>query len=304
MVASLVLRCRAICYRILKMQQASLETVLTSTTDPDKSLSFREIEEIRQAHQFVFVCGLHRSGTTLLFRMLREHPSMSGFTNNQVATEWLSMEDEGQYLQAVYPPGLGYGGPGRFAFAPDAHLTEESELLTPENKAQLAVDWFPYWDLTKPFLLEKSPPNILMTRFLQSAFPNSAFVIIERHPVAVSFATEKWCPTGLDSLLNHWLVAHEIFEADRPHLRRVMTVKYEALISDPAAALRNIYSFLEVPPHGTTFEATTEHNRRYFERWNQMLANPETRTSIDECIAHHENRARAFGYSLQTLEIF
>ena len=255
------------------------------------------------AHHFVFLCGLHRSGTTLLFRMLREHPEMTGFANNKVATEWAPLEDEGQFLQGIYPPAMCYGGAGSFAFAPEAHLTETSELLTPENKAQLAVDWFPYWDLSKHFLLEKSPPHLLMTRFLQSAFPNSSFVIIVRHPVAVSLATTKWNPRSLDSLIEHWLVAHETFEADRPHLQRVLTVGYEVLAQEPAATLRKICAFLGVAPHETSFEATTEHNQRYFAQWLEMQENPQSSASIREWIARYEARVRAFGYSLQDLEV-
>jgi hypothetical protein len=274
-----------------------------SSTTSGSALSLDQAREIERAHHFVFCCGLHRSGTTLLFRMLREHPAMSGFTNNKVATEWLALEDEGQFLQSVYPPGIVYGGPGSFAFSPGAHLTEESELLTPENKAQLALEWFPYWDLSKRYLLEKSPPNILMTRFLQSAFTNSSFVTIVRHPVAVSLATTKWSTRTLEKLIEHWLVAHEISEADRPHLRHAMVVKYEKLIAEPDAALREICAFLGVEPHQTTFEATTEHNQKYFTQWREMARNPETSASVREWIERYEPRVRAFGYSLQDLEL-
>ena len=228
---------------------------------------------------------------------------MTGFANNKVATEWTPLEDEGQFLQGIYPPAMCYGGPGRFAFAPEAHLTESSELLTPENKAQLAVDWFPYWDLGKRYLLEKSPPHLLMTRFLQNVFPSSSFVIIVRHPVAVSLATTKWSDRSLDSLIEHWLVAHETFETDRPHLQRVMTVAYEALVEEPAATLRKIYAFLEVAPHPTSFAASTEHNQRYFAQWLEMAGNPESSASILEWSARYEMRVRAFGYSLQDLEM-
>jgi len=274
------------------------------TTGQATALNLEQAREIARAHHFVFCCGLHRSGTTLLFRMLREHPEMSGFTNNQVATEWLALEDEGQFLQSVYPPGIVYGGPGSFAFSPGAHLTEESELLTPDNKAQLALDWFPYWDLSKRYLLEKSPPNILMTRFLQGAFPHTSFVTIVRHPVAVSLATTKWSTRSLDSLIEHWLVAHEIAQADSAHLQRAVTVKYETLIAAPDAALSKIYAALGVEPHPTTFEATTEHNQRYFAQWTDMAKNPETKASVQDWIARYEPRVRAFGYSLQDLEMY
>ena len=54
-------------------------------------------------------------------------------------------------------------------------------------------------DTGKEFLLEKSPPNIIRTRFLQAMFPNSYFINIKRHPIATSLATKKWSKTSLDS---------------------------------------------------------------------------------------------------------
>ena len=43
------------------------------------------------------------------------------------------LEDEGRFLQDVYPTEDVCGGPGRFGFDPRAHLTEASPLLTQEN---------------------------------------------------------------------------------------------------------------------------------------------------------------------------
>ena len=63
-------------------------------------------------HRFVFLAGLHRSGTTLLARLLAAHPEVSGFSGTGVPA------DEGQHLQTVYPAAKVYGGPGRFGFAP------------------------------------------------------------------------------------------------------------------------------------------------------------------------------------------
>ncbi len=284
-------------------ESMSDEELVTYIKATGSKLTPEQASEIAQRHPFGILGGLHRSGTTLLFRMLREHPEISGFANNPYANEWLGAEDEGQYLQSVYPPAIFWGGPGKFAFSPDANLTEESEFLTPESKTRLALEWFPFFDLSKRFLLEKSPPNILWTRFLQSVFPNSWFVIIERHPVAVSLATEKWSPTGLPSLVEHWLVAHETFEKDRPHLRRVMTIKYENLISQPFEVISTIYKFMGLDPHPTTFEATWEHNQKYFAKWRALASDPQSSAAIQECIDRFEARVRAFGYSLQDLEL-
>jgi hypothetical protein len=86
-----------------------------------------------EGHKLVFLAGLHRSGTTLLARLLAAHPEISGFSGTGVPA------DEGQHLQTVYPAAKVYGGPGRFGFAPESHLTEDSALVS-EQSAQTLVE--------------------------------------------------------------------------------------------------------------------------------------------------------------------
>ena len=62
----------------------------------------------------LFVGGLHRSGTTMLARMLAEHPQISGFADTGAPA------DEGQHLQDVYPVISPGRQAGRFAFHGDA----------------------------------------------------------------------------------------------------------------------------------------------------------------------------------------
>jgi hypothetical protein len=243
------------------------------------------------SYNFIFLCGLHRSGTSPLFRTLREHPEISGFRNTGVP------EDEGQHLQTVFPAANVYGGPGRFGFSPEAHLTEKSDLITSENRHRLFEEWSKYWDLAKPWLLEKSPPNLIRTRFLQAVFPNSYFIIIVRHPVAVSLATWKWARSSLDLLMKHWLHCHRLFEQDRPHLRNVLVVRYEDLIQASEPTLAQIYRFLGLTPHCST-PLNPAGNERYFSVWKKLSDETNARGVFRHIAGKYEQEVRLYGYSL------
>jgi hypothetical protein len=93
--------------------------------------------------RYVFICGLHRSGTSVLGRNVARLEDCTGFKDTGVT------ENEGQFLQDVYPIAKVYGGAGKFGFDPRAHLTETSPLLTPENALKLRQSWERYWDASK-----------------------------------------------------------------------------------------------------------------------------------------------------------
>jgi len=190
-------------------------------------------------HALVFVGGLHRSGTSLVASLLTAHPAASGFSGTGVP------EDEGQHLQVVYPTARAFGGPGRFALAEEAHLTESSALSTDASRDALLASWTPHWDLRRRVLVEKSPPNLIRSRFLQALFPGARFVMVQRHPVAVALSTRRWAPElTVESLLEHWFFAWEVFGADRPHLEHVHVVRYEALVADPAGVTAALGDFV------------------------------------------------------------
>jgi hypothetical protein len=248
-----------------------------------------------RGHRFVFVCGLHRSGTSLLFQALRAHPEVSGFADTGAP------EDEGQHLQNVYPPARAFGGPGRFGFDPRAHLTEASPLVSEASREALFAAWSRYWDLKRPVLLEKSPPNLIRTRFLQALFPESRFVVLTRHPVAVSLATQKWHPAPVGRLLRHWLVCHERYAEDAPHLREVLVVRYEDLVARPGEVMDRVWGFLGLPAVPLAVPVRTGVNERYFAAWREAGRGAVRGPLRALLVRRLEPAVRRWGYSLTAL---
>jgi Sulfotransferase family len=268
--------------------------------------------------RYVFICGLHRSGTSLLGRNIARMENCTGFKDTGV------IEDEGQFLQDVYPIGKIYGGPGRFGFDPRAHLTETSPLLTPENTVKLKQSWERYWDATKNIRVEKTPGNLLKARFLQAAFRGAHFVVIRRHPVAVSMANQRWevSLAPLHNLFEHWLHCHALFEGDRKYLKRVYELRYEDYVENQDKYHKEIAAFIGAqvpePPKDDTYRHATQwrnptglrvpengmekaspiYNQKYLDRWHKLLTKSPFRVYYRYLARKYECKFSQYGYSL------
>jgi hypothetical protein len=213
------------------------------------------------APRHLFICGLHRSGTSLITRSLAAHPEVSGFHGTGM------IEDEGQFLQSVLPPEITHGGAGRFGFDPRAHQTEHSPLNTPANAQKLLAEWSRYWDAGKAVKIEKTPSNLLRMRLLAQFFPESHFVIVTRHPVAACLATLKWTEGNLFSLLSHWVHCYRIARSDTALLPNVTWTSYEAFVGDPEGERSRLLRFAGLKATGGLPEAVRNENGKYFDQW-------------------------------------
>jgi hypothetical protein len=268
--------------------------------------------------KYVFVGGSPRSGTSLLGRNIARMEDCTGFKNTGV------FEDEGQFLQNVYAIASEYGGSSRCGFDPRMHRTETSDLLTPENVHRLKVSWHAYWDNTKAIFVEKTPENFLMTRFLQTAFPNSYFVVLRRHPVPVSMAGQKWTVniTSLNRMFEHYLHCYGIFDEDKKYLKRVYELTYEDYIENPDKYHREIAAFIGTcvpePPVEDTFRIVLQwrnplgllvpeqamettsavHSKKYFDRWSHFLTRSPFKGYYRYIARKYEPEFAKYDYSL------
>lgn len=228
--------------------------------------------------------------------MLSEHPDVSGFRHTGV------VEDEGQHLQSVYPPVAEFGGPGEFGLDPRSYMDENHALANEDSAEQLLRDWERYWDADARILVEKSPGNIVRSRFLQALFPNARFVFIVRHPVAVSLATEKWTHKGMRFRFRNWLACHEQLGEDAPHLQHGLILRYEDLMADPENAVKRVQRFADLYPKTPDIEVKPAISERYYALWRKRSKGLFRGHYYKRLTDSFSSAVSVYGYDLVDLE--
>jgi len=226
--------------------------------------------------RYIFVGGLHRSGTSLVARAIAAHPQVGSIAGSPAP------EDEGVYLQGAIPHTARDGRPGAFAHDPAQHLTEASRFNTLGTLRHIEAQWDAWYPRALPWRVEKSPVNLLRGRLYQQMFPSSVCVFVVRHPVAVGMATSKWSDGSQADLLAHWQAAHALLLGDLAYLHRWVVVRYEDFVRDPDAQLRRIAALAELPDFAPFAEAVTNRNAAYLAEAPALTLPPA---------------AAAFGYS-------
>ncbi len=219
--------------------------------------------------RYIFVGGLHRSGTSLIARCIAAHPAIGAIAGSPAP------EDEGVYLQGAIPHTALDGRPGAFAHDPEQHLTERSRFNTLDTARYLAAQWDPWFDPALPWRIEKSPVNLLRARLYQQLFPSCVFVFVTRHPLAVTMATRKWSDRSAQELVKHWDAAHGLLAADLPYLHRWVLLRYEDFAADPRAQLDRVTALAELPPVAAVAEPVASSNAAYFDAAPSGLASAE-----------------------------
>ena len=185
--------------------------------------------------RMIFICGLHRSGTTLLEQSLQAEYSCSTLRARVP-------ENEGQFLQNVYCDEWPFGGPGKFAFSQNMHgAPPRDEAVAREHEKRIRQAWEKWVHGDDDVLIEKSPPNITRIAYLRTVFPSSRFIVWTRDPRAVSLATAKWSKTSYQELLVHWHAAYSaaLIQLDDDCL----VVRYEDFCEDSGAVLAKIAAY-------------------------------------------------------------
>ena len=177
-------------------------------------------------------------------------------------------------------------------------MNENHPLVSEKNSKKLFEEWSEYLDESKEYFIEKSPPNLIRTRFLQEIFPKSKFIVILRHPLAVSFATKRWSNGSTSELIEHYLVAYELFVKDIKKLNFVHVIQYEKFILSPQEVINEAFNYLKLEPISIEKEVKNNINKKYFLQWEEEKRTLSTQ-EIEIIFKKFEERVNKFGYSLK-----
>jgi hypothetical protein len=155
-----------------------------------------------------------------------------------------------------------------YGFRPDAHLTEDDPRASdPASAKRLFAAWARFWDTSRRVLVQKSPSDMIKTRFFQKIFTkeHTRFVVVLRHPFAVAhfkyaFAEAQFLVKDcLELAVRHWVTLHTQLLEDMQHIDHdhVVFVQYEHLMGDGTttaaagearmqALMDGIYNFLGI----------------------------------------------------------
>lgn len=203
----------------------------------------------------IFIVGLNKSGTSLLNTVLANHAQTSGLraapgeAKNGSAKLYLSNFGliEGHKIEGL---------PDKLRFHQESHLfahprnfasyrLTEADVEPGDRESVASVYTANMIDPTKR-LVEKSPPNILRTRYLQALFPDATFICVLRDPRAnIAANAKKRTKWGtVEEQAAHWTIAYRTLLDDMSALDgSCLIVRYEQLTTDLGMTLPLILRF-------------------------------------------------------------
>lgn len=199
--------------------------------------------------RLIFLIGSPRSGTTLLARMLGAHPAIHAPAEPHLLTPLANLGFYETVERASYDP----------IISQDAIRELVAQLPGGESDYLEALRAYTdriYAGLLEPsgrsHLLDKTPAYALVLDFVAKLYPNARYLVLTRHPLAI------WT-SYVDSFFDgDFESAHRfnpILERYVPAIARFLRerkvplhpVRYEELVSDPAAQGERLCEFLGVP---------------------------------------------------------
>jgi len=186
--------------------------------------------------RLVFVCGMFRSGSTLIEQILAAHPQVHAGGELDILPRLVARD------LRPFPKALAGMGEGDLANLARNYFAEACRVI-PEL-AEIDV------------LTDKRPDNFLFIGLILRLFPQARIVHTTRHllDTAVSIFMHHLDPrvapyaNDLEDI-GHYMIQYRRLMAHwrRCHPERIFDCSYEQMVSEPQASLRDLLEFLDLP---------------------------------------------------------
>lgn len=196
--------------------------------------------------KWVFVIGCYNSGTTLLSKILEQHPQIT------------TLPVEGVNLTDALPRPERYGW-NRLWYKCLKDIRLEPGPGMGKVASRIKKQWSFHYE-NSPLFLEKSIANTARIAFLNTYFSPAYFIYIVRNGYAVAEGIQrkarpqKWgCRQygehyPIDVCAKQWVASDEMVVKDRSGIENFIPITYEALTASPTKVLNNLTDFLDIPP--------------------------------------------------------
>ncbi len=186
----------------------------------------------------VFVCGLFRSGSTLVERVLAAHPRVTPGGEQDLLPA---------LARRLTPPG-----------APWPLLDDAAALqAAARGYRQALAARFPQADLQRGRITDKRPDNVLHVGLIKTLFPRARIVLTRRHLLDTGLSMYflhlgHGMPYALDLRdLGHWMRQHERLAAhwQQVYGNDVHVLDYDRFVVEPEAETRRLLAFCGLDWH-------------------------------------------------------
>lgn len=188
---------------------------------------YHHAETLPSMPLYLFVLCPPYSGSTLLWKLLATSPNVS------------AMPTEGQFLPELKD------------IMRSAPWKRDQQLPWPEIRAV----WHSYWDMGKPVLLEKSPPNLIRTGEIVAHFQPSRFIVLVRNPYAQAEGLMRRNGWSAQRAARFALMCLRAQRDNALTLENSLATTYEALVTQPDKLVRQLLAF--VPELGSVDETAS-----------------------------------------------
>lgn len=248
-------RARAGCY-----DRQRTEELFARLRDDLVNPASGKVEALPQA-PLIFICGMFRSGSTLLEQMLASHPALSA------------------------------GGEIRY-FHDQAPLPEALDW-PPEKLRELGqgyLDTLEQLQAEPASTTNKRPDNFLYLGLILKFFPNARIIVSDRSALDnclsvyfQAFAEPLGYDTDLADTAHYYLQLQGLLAVlEQNHPGRIHRLAYEQLVTEPRAALEPLLGFLDLPWDDACLDFQALINRV---RTGQCLAgSPTTPTKLPRAL--------------------